>query len=317
MAIESKIIPWRRLIRVTLGPLEEWRGLVAGEIVQFESDGTREGLRVVCAVNRSIMGMPNPSTITIYNLAQDTRNALRRGMTKITVEAGWRGRLSENEDGQRKIEVGQPELYKVFQGSLVSAMHERTGADIVTKISALPGYGGYLRGISSKSYAPNMPVKDVVKDLGKDMPGLTVPDANLEGINGTIGSQGWSFCGSTQDGMTKLAENHGFSWHIDNGQVKAVGDGATFGGLVELNGRNGGLMNITPTLEGPMQIRTGVKVKSIYIPGVTVGSSIKVNSEMNPDLNGTYRIHTCSINIDAYADEWTMDIESKRFGVLI
>ena len=38
--------PFLRRIVVTLGPLEEWRGKSRGEIVQFKSDGTLEGLRV-------------------------------------------------------------------------------------------------------------------------------------------------------------------------------------------------------------------------------------------------------------------------------
>ena len=81
--------PWLRTIRVTLGPLEEWRGLSQGEVVRFESNGTPSGLRVECSLQKTIMGMPNPSQIKIYNLAQDTRNAIRGGLTKITVEAGW------------------------------------------------------------------------------------------------------------------------------------------------------------------------------------------------------------------------------------
>ena len=81
--------PWLRTIRVTLGPLEEWRGLSQGEVVRFESNGTPSGLRVECSLEKTIMGMPNPSQIKIYNLAQDTRNAIRGGLTKITVEAGW------------------------------------------------------------------------------------------------------------------------------------------------------------------------------------------------------------------------------------
>ena len=81
--------PWLRVIRVTLGPLEEWRGLAQGEVVRFESNGTPSGLRVECSLQKSIMGMPSPSQIKIYNLAQDTRNAIGAGLTKITVEAGW------------------------------------------------------------------------------------------------------------------------------------------------------------------------------------------------------------------------------------
>ena len=48
--------PFLRRIVVTLGPLEEWRGKSRGEIVQFKSDGTLEGLRVTGTFQKTLMG---------------------------------------------------------------------------------------------------------------------------------------------------------------------------------------------------------------------------------------------------------------------
>lgn len=82
---------------------------------------------------------------------------------------------------------------------------------------------------------------------------------------------------------------------------------------LRLRQENGGLISIAPTLTGPMQIQSGVKIKALYVPGISAGHSIKVNSTLNTRLSGMYRIHTMSINIDAYSEAWTMDIESFRF----
>lgn len=291
--------PWLRRIVTTLGPLEEWRGKAKGEVVQFESDGTPQGLKVVGAFQKTLMGMPSPSTISVFNLARDTRDAIRARLTKITVQVGWQN----------------TELHTLFQGSVLSAISERNGADIVTKISALPGYGSLVRGVSSKTYAAGTPVREAVKDMAHDLPGLTVADSGIEGLDGQIGGGGWSYAGSTKDGLTQLADEHGFSWHVDDGKFKAVGDKARFGGYVELNGKDGGLISVTPTLTGPMQMQTGVKIKAIYVPGITCGSTVKVNSEISPKLNGEYRVHTINISVDAYSDQWTMDIESFKYGV--
>ena len=286
--------PWLRRIVVTLGPLEEWRGLSQGEVVQFEADGTPNGLKVTGTFSKTLMGMPNPSQISVFNLSRDTRDAIRGSLTKITVQVGWQN----------------TELHTLFQGSVLSAVSERNSADIVTKISAIPGYGAMVRGVSSKSFAAGTPVRDVVKALAKDMPGLTTSDSGLAGVNGTIGNSGWSFAGSTKDGLTQLANEHGFSWHVDEGSFKAVGDKAVFGGYVELNGKDGGLISVTPVLTGPMQLQTGVKIKAIYVPGIIAGSSVRVNSDISPKLSGEYRVHTCNTSIDSHSDAWTMDIES-------
>jgi hypothetical protein len=294
-----------RRIVVTLGPLEEWRGQSRGETVRFASDGTPGGLKVAGTFQKTLMGMPNPSQVSVFNLAQDTRNAIRGSLTKITVQAGRQN----------------TELHTLFQGSILSAVSERSGADILTRISALPGYGALVRGVSSRTYAAGTPVRDVVRDMAADLPGLAVADSGIEGLEGTIGNSGWSFAGSTKDGLTRLANEWGFSWHVDSGQFRAVGDRAGFGGLVELsghagnngyNGRCGGLVSIVPLLTGPLQIQTGVKIKALYVPGVTAGSTVRVNSSTAPRLNSDYRVHTCTVGIDAYSDNWIMDIESFR-----
>lgn len=243
------------------------------------------------------MGIPNPSTIDIYNISQDTRNAIHRGLTKVTIEAGW-----EN-----------TEMHKVFQGSIMSVVSQRNGPDIITKLSALPGYGALVKSVASVSYAPGTKVETAAKDLGSKLPGVDVNGANFQGVEGKIGAGGWSFAGATKDALTELANEHGFSWHIEDGALRAVGDKAKFGGLVELNGQDGGLIMISPTLQGPMQIQTGVKIKALYVPGVQPGATVRVKSSLNKGLNGDYRIASCSINLDAYSDSWTMDLESFKF----
>ena len=42
-----------------------------------------------------------------------------------------------------------------------------------------------------------------------------------------------------------------------------------------------------------------------------------MTSDLNKSLSGTYRVHTISIDIDAYSSTWTMDIESYKLGVKV
>ncbi len=289
--------PWLRRIRVTLGPLEEWRGSKSGEIVKWESDGTLNGLRVTGSFQKTIMGIPNPSQISLYNLGLEARNGIQSSMTKITVEAGWDNTV----------------MRTVFSGSVLQSYSERQGSDIVTKISALPGYGALVRATTTYSAAPGSSLKEVVKRVAKDLPGVTVDDASFAGIEGQIGNNGWSFAGATKDALTSLSDEYGFSWSIADGQFTAINDTFMLPDFIELNGVSGGLMQIAPIVSGPLQIQTGVRIKALYLPGLTAGNSIKVKSDINPRLSGTYRIHTMGIDIDAYSETWTMGIESFRY----
>jgi len=86
---DSENRPWLRKVLVTLGPLAEWQNKSAGSTVQFASDGTMNGLRVSANIQKTLMGLPSPSTIKVYNLSDDTRNAVKKGLTKLTLQAGW------------------------------------------------------------------------------------------------------------------------------------------------------------------------------------------------------------------------------------
>ncbi len=296
MAESRTTSPFIRRIRVTLGPLEEYKGAASGDVKAFESDGTPQTLRVVCNISKTIMGMPNPSTISIYNLSRGTRGSIQRSLTKITVEAGWRN----------------TELVKIFQGSVVSVVNERNGADIISKISAIPGYGALTRATTSVTYAEGVPLLTAVKDMASNLEGVSVSAESLKAIDGAFDKGGWSFAGAVKDGLT--ANEYGFSWTVDDGTFQAVGDESNFDGITVLNGQNGGLIMVSPILQGPMQIRTGVKMKAIFTPGVKAGSTVRVQSSIDEDLNGDYRVHTVNYSLDTHTDNWTMDIDSLRYG---
>ena len=281
--------PFLRRIVVTLGPLEEWRGKSRGEIVQFKSDGTLEGLRVTGTFQKTLMGMPQPSQISIYNLSRDTRNAIKGSLTKITVEAGW----------------NNTDLRKVFQGSIMSSSSERSGPDIVTKLVAGVWFARarrQFRDLRRGHARERRGAEAGVRSAGDDGAGREFSGGRREYRAARVELRG-------RDERRPDPARRGTRLLVERAGRR--GDG--LGSYVELNGENGGLISIAPTLTGPMQIQSGVKIKALYVPGISAGHSIKVNSTLNPRLSGTYRIHTMSINIDAYSEAWTMDIESFRF----
>lgn len=296
---QSNIVPYLRRLRFTIGPVEEWKGATqgAGDVIQLLADGTTNRLRLSCAVRKTVMGIPTPSLLTIYNLSAATRNSIRNSLTKCTVEAGW----------------DNVAMHQLFQGSVVSCVSERVGADIVTKLQVLQGYGAVVKSVVSVTYAENTLVRDCVKDLCSRLPGVTVTESYLKDIRGQIGRGGWSFAGSTKDALTQLAQEYGFSWTIDDGAVKVLGDKSQFAGVVQLDGKDGGLINVSPILQGPLQMRVGVKITALYVPGVTSGSTVRVRSSIAKNLDGDYRVHTFGADLDTHADSWTMNIESFRY----
>jgi hypothetical protein len=293
--------PWLRRMILTLGPVAEWAGATSqgsGDVIQITSDGSRNGLRITANVNKSIMGIPMPSTFAIYNLSSKTRTAIQASLTKLTLEAGWSNTITE----------------KVFQGSVLVCYSERQGPDIVTVITALQGVGPLIKSVISKTYAQGTSIVAVIQDIAARIPGIVLSSSGIKGVTGQIGFGGWSFAGSAKDALTALANEYGFSWMIDNGSLYFIGDKAQFSGTLQLNGNNGGLINVSPILSGPLQMQIGVNIKALYAPGVSAGSVVNVNSSVMSKLNGNYRIHTAAISLDCYADVWEMSLESFKYS---
>ena len=283
-----------RRIVLSVGPLEEWRGREAGKGLEIVSDGTPNNLKVTCSVHKTIMGQPNPSTISIWNLSRDTRGAIREGLTKVSVSAGW-------------VSTGQPLL---FQGSIMSVESSRSGPDIITRIKAIPGYGALARATCSQTFGSGMAIADVVRSVASRLPGVSVYPDFIEGVEGKLSGKGWSFAGSVRSALNQLASEFGFSWSIQEGIFRAVGDKAAFSGsCVELNGGNGGLISVSPLQAGQGEERQGVALRAIYIPGVVPGGSIRLKSGITPQLNGEYRVATANYSLDTFSDEWCMDLE--------
>lgn len=289
--------PYLRRMKVQLGPLEEYKGAGSGAVVEFMSDGTRKGLRVSAQITSSLMS-PAFSNITIYNLSESTRNSITKGETKVQLFAGW-----YNTD-----------LVKVFQGSLLNVWHERSGADILTHLICMPAYGSLARGSTAIRFAPGTPLQNAIERLIKDLPGLKFNKDNLAGISGNIGSRGFSYGGTTKGALTKLAEEYGFSWFVKDEFVGAVADDFTIPAAITI-GPDSGLINVSPILQGPLQVAVGVRIKSLFIPGMRAGAGISVSSKLYPSLNGKpVTIMQCSTSLDCYSDSWTCDMETRWFG---
>lgn len=289
--------PYLRRMKVELGPLKEWQGNKGGSIVSFFSDGTKNGLRVTAQLNSSLMS-PAFSTITIYNLSQNTRDSITQGETRVTVYAGW-----YNSD-----------LVKVFQGSILSVWHERKDADILTHIVCMSAFGALSRGVSSIRFAPGTPLKSAIQRLVKDLPGMSTQDGMMAGITGSIGARGFSYAGSTRGALTKLAEEYGFSWYINGDFIGALGDDFTIPSSITLTPESG-LISVTPILQGPMQIAIGARVSSLYIPGMRAGIGISVSSKYYPKYNGKpFNILQCNVTLDCYSDQWYSQMETRWFG---
>ena len=282
-----------REIELYIGPLQEWKGnRGTTRAIKIVSNGNVDTLKVHASISKHVVSIMNQSTIQIWNLSRETINAIRRGGVSVNLYVGYEGKAKE----------------LLYSGGVIACKTARQGTDIITSLICLAGGSNLMRSTTSKSYANGVSVSSVVNELASTIPGISVDKANIN-IQGSIGFAGWSFVGSTKDALDKLAYQFGFSWNIQDGKFVAVQDGKTIGSGILLNATTG-LRMVSPRLTGPLAIQEGVDIQALWQPNSGPGRLVRVVSETNPELNGSYACHSIEYDLCPKDDSWDMNITS-------
>lgn len=272
-----------RYCELIVGPLAEWQGGGStSEAIRIIADGTSRGLRVAFNANKTVTGDPNKIDIAIWGLSLKTIQSIRGNLTKIQLVAGY----SSSPDSAGLV----------ASGSILSAIPERQGSDIVLKITALDGYGGMVRGAYSRSFAGGTPIAAVVQDIAGSMPGVTVGSIQ---VDGNLFQKGQQFSGSSTEQLNKLADQNGFSWSVQDGVLQAVMDNKDTGREFFFTSQRN-LINAVPLLNGPTADNVGVEIIAKFDARMKPGDRMTIESQINPALNGSYKSTSVNLSFDSH-----------------
>lgn len=286
-----------RNIEVLVGPLQEYKGGGdPSQALKFFANGAADQFRIKFTIPKHVISTALPTKVDIYNLSQDTRNFLRESELQVIVNVGW---INDS-------------FRQVFKGSLMNTVHVREGADIVSSLLCLAGFGATSRATISRTWNSGVFIKTIVNELAELLPGITINQNSIK-INSSfkLGSQGWSTVGTIQDSLDKLARTYGFSWWIDSGIFQALDDEEGFqGNQLIVSTENGLLLRAEPMLASPLQVKTGVSIITFLHPPLEPGKLVQLKSKLNPNLDGEYKIHTVNHTGDSHSDSWLSKVQS-------
>lgn len=161
-------------------------------------------LRIVCDVQKSRITYPNKAKISIYNLKESTRNAIKKEFTKILVNAGYTGAVS-----------------LLFKGDIKNVYHRIDGVDTVTEIYAADGDIAWQESVVNYSAAATQSLKDTVISVASTLTDVTI--GNLLGLNqGKISNQTVTYSGATRYALDQLGETYQFDWCVQNNIFETV-----------------------------------------------------------------------------------------------
>ena len=160
-----------------------------------------KGLRVNFEITKSILSFPNLARITLYNPNQDTLSALEEKYTRIVLNAGYEG-----------------DLRLLFKGDVRNVFQTKTGRDRLLTIYSGDGEKSWQNATFNKTLSESLSVSSAIQEVLKTFSDVNI--GTLQGLPQVADKlRGQVLSGSSKDIMDNFAEEYGFSWSIQDGEI--------------------------------------------------------------------------------------------------
>lgn len=256
-------------------------------------------LRVSFTVEKSTKADPNPATVQVYNLSEDTR-------TKLSREKGARMALTAGYVGTAAL---------IYSGDVRVVSHAKQGPDWVTTLTSGDGERAYRNSFASASFGAGTPVATVVRSLAQ---ALGVGTGNLEQALAQGGfrrslteySSGYAVHGQAQRELSRVLTALGLEWSVQDGQLQVLRPAEVLPGTaILLSSRMRNLIG-SPEYASPEKVKgpPTVKARMLLYPAVRPGVQVQLESAQ---VNGYFKVLKCIHVGDTHGQEWTTEIEGK------
>lgn len=283
---------FKRNVRITC-----WRETVPADVHKFEvsrlpNQTVIKDLRVQFRVRKDLGKAPNTCEVTITNMSDTTRTDLETKPLNVQLEAGY------------------DDVYRfMFLGDLRFAMTTLDGPNWHTLLQLGDADCHYRWARMNRTYGDGTSVRTVLKDAAKSM-GLELPK-NVEDdpVLDEVFKGGTLAYGHTRDQMTRLLVPYGYSWSIQNGQLRILRDDRTHADTYkEINEANG--MIGTPEFGTPPKSGKPphVTVNMLLYPELNPGDKVLLTSKYK---KGFFRVEAVDHNGDTHGRNWETRAELK------
>lgn len=215
-------------------------------------------------------------TVTLTNLAKDVRDYLLKETSPF------------NKKKEKKlliVEAGRKSVgsKRIFEGDITEST-----------ISQPPDIGLTLKALANNSkkakiIANTQPAQSKLSEIAKQVAEDLELDLNFQATDKNI--QSYSFTGSALKQVNKLSEAGNVNAYID-GEFLIVKDQNTpLKGRRRVLNKDNGMIGIPETNE------KGIKVRFLLDVTTELGTDLRIESELNPSVNGSYTVYKLSYSI--------------------
>lgn len=266
-----------RLLRVGIEVNNEMRYY---DTIKIDADGTK-----------TANPLENECTVKLTNLSKEVRDYI------LTETSPF---LKSKSPKQITIEAGR-ESYgytAIYVGDIVSATISQP-PDIMITIKA--GTKNSSKGqIISKSHSGKTSIEAIVKGTAKDLnltPIIQVKEKTISNFH---------FTGANTKQVEAIHNLGGVDAFIDDKHLIVKTANVPLSGQSITLNLDSGMIGIPEITE------QGIKVKFLFLPNVTLGGALLIESIMNPVANGTYCIYKLTFDLSNRDTNFYYTAEAKR-----
>jgi len=259
-------------------------------------------LRLNFEITKSVLSFPNIARISIYNANQDTLSALQERYSRIVLNAGYEG-----------------DVRLLFKGEVRNVFQSKTGPDRVTTIYSGDGEQSWQNATFNKTLSENLSVKSAIEEVLKTFSDINI--GTLQGLPDVKDKlRGQVLSGSSKDIMDSFAQEYGFTWSIQDGEIVITPDEEP------LQGDEAILVKAATGMIGsPTVTEIGVDVTTLLNPRMLPNRAFKVES-VNTDVSignlffrnikrttgeGLFKIQEVTFRGDSRDGEWTSSVKGR------
>ena len=252
-----------------------------------ESIVIRNPIRIQFDAVKSVDSGLNSCRVRIYNLSKDKRKKLVKDDTDTKIKMPF------------LLKAGYNKIETLFKGFILESFSEKSGADIVTTISAMDGLvdaqGSYTSTTVKKG--------DAINVILKDMPNTTRARISER----PVVNRAKVLVGNS----LKLVENNlkdDETYYIDEGKLYIIKQNEVVSDIIPLVNASTGLLNT------PVKKKYEVTFNTLLNPTIRIGCQVKLESIYAENLNGTYKVLTITYRGDSSGTDWSQEVICVRLN---
>lgn len=265
-------------------------------------------LRVQFSVEKDLTKETNKSSLSLYNLSENSRNKIEVADRKVEIWAGYKDNTGP---------------VRLFVGTVTQSETKENDKDVETKLTLSDGQVAIRDTAFSLSFAPGTSGNKVLQYIANAM-GL--PLVLGEGVQFGTFVNGYSFVGTAREALNGVCSYSGCSWSVQNDALQVIMNGGVFANRGLVFAADSGLIgsperiiraNPKADKDTPKRRRrrkakkekpekqSGWKIKTLLAPTVTPGDAVKVESRI---ITGWFRVESVKHQGDSHGGDWTSEM---------